>query len=195
MNNFYTGIGSRKTPADVLSEMEELAATLGTAGYVLRSGGADGADSAFEAGAFRVSAETEIYLPWRGFNGNQSSLFGVCERARALAATVHPQWDYLGEGPRKLHSRNCYQVLGKSLQVPSAFVVCWTPDGCECRSERRSGTGGTATAIVLASEAAIPVFNLQKAGARSRLRQHLETLGVRVSIQEKSWSQAQSQLF
>ena len=38
---FYTGIGSRKTPREVLDAMEVIARHLANRGLVLRSGGAD----------------------------------------------------------------------------------------------------------------------------------------------------------
>ena len=44
----YAGIGSRRTPPELLDEMEVLGRQLAIADYVLRSGGAKGADSAFE---------------------------------------------------------------------------------------------------------------------------------------------------
>lgn len=179
MDRIYTGIGSRETPPDVLAEMRALGKALAAAGFTLRSGGADGADAAFEAGAREISgAALEIYLPWPGFNNNPSRLVGVGPRALELAAAIHPAWQRLGPGPRKLHGRNCYQVLGRRLDRPSQFVACWTPDGCESERERSTRTGGTATAIVLASRHGIPVFNLARPGRRAALLEFLAELGV-----------------
>jgi len=48
---FYTGVGSRKTPLSILKVMRKLGYKLAIDGWMLRSGGADGADSAFEKGA------------------------------------------------------------------------------------------------------------------------------------------------
>jgi hypothetical protein len=48
---YYAGIGSRETPSDVCSQMTELAKQLDAENWILRSGGAKGADSAFENGA------------------------------------------------------------------------------------------------------------------------------------------------
>lgn len=68
----YAGIGSRKTPPAELARMEAVGAILQRQGWTLRSGGADGADSAFERGADRASREDgtaahkEIYIPWSG---------------------------------------------------------------------------------------------------------------------------------
>jgi hypothetical protein len=47
----YAGIGSRETPQATLDLMNLIGFTLAQKGHSLRSGGAKGADSAFEAGA------------------------------------------------------------------------------------------------------------------------------------------------
>ena len=86
----YAGIGSRETPIAVLGVLEALATVLARAGFVLRSGAALGADAAFEAGADRAGGVKEIYLPWKGFNGNQSERFIVPNEAFALAEEFHP---------------------------------------------------------------------------------------------------------
>lgn len=67
---YYTGIGSRSTPQNILRLFESLAVTLADEKNVLRSGGAEGADTAFEFGAF--SCDAEIYLPGKSFNGRYS---------------------------------------------------------------------------------------------------------------------------
>lgn len=162
----YTGVGSRQTPAAVCKRMTELAYRLDSAGYILRSGAAEGADTAFEAGA---GPDSEIYLPWRGFNFSTAPFHGVSDAAFKLAKTVHPRWQALPTAVRALHARNCYQVLGPDLNAPSDFLVCWTPDGCEKEADRTSATGGTGTAIVLARRHNIRVFNLYNPGSRRRL--------------------------
>ncbi len=145
---FYTGIGSRETPTNVLAQMTYLAKLLAEYRYTLRSGGADGADTAFENG----STLKEIYLPWPKFNDNKSHLFSPTQEAFEIAKTIHPVWDKLSIGAQKLHARNIHQVLGKDLKTPSEFLVCWTKNGKE--------SGGTATAIKLTKLHNIPVYNL-----------------------------------
>jgi hypothetical protein len=153
----YSGIGSRESPLDILEKMERLSHSFQDE-WVLRSGGAPGADSAFEKGI--TNGNKEIYLPWRQFNDNPSPLFSVSKEAQEMASKFHPNWNNLSPAVKKLMGRNAYQVLGYDLNSPAAFVLCWTPDGCESTKTRTSHTGGTGLAISLASSLFIPVINM-----------------------------------
>ena len=147
---YYTGIGSRKTPKDILSLITKISLYLSKKGYILRSGGAEGADKAFEEGV--LGELKEIYLPWPNFNNNEAIFTPISQEALKMAEKFHPYWINLKEGAKKLQARNCYQVLGKDLNKPSSFVICWTPGGKE--------TGGTAQALRIAKEHNIKIFNL-----------------------------------
>lgn len=144
----YTGIGSRETPADVLALMTKIARRMAGAGFLLRSGAAPGADSAFEAGAGDLK---EIYVPWKGFNGSALGMTPTPE-AFVMAEKFHPAWNRCRRGARALHARNCHQVLGLNLRIPTSLVICWTMDGL-------SG-GGTGQAIRIATHHKIPVHDL-----------------------------------
>ena len=173
----YAGIGSRSTPAADLARMRELAIELAHMGYEMRSGAADGADTAFEQGSDAARGRKAIFLPWPGFQGRypdpKASTYLPSPEAFELAATIHPAWSRLSRGPQALHSRNCHQCLGRALDAPADFVVCWTADGAESARETTSKTGGTGTAIRLASLRGIPVFNLVRDDAEERLRAFL----------------------
>lgn len=158
---YYTGVGSRKTPDDIIKKFRYIGKMLAQSGFILRSGGADGADMAFEQGCDKVAGGKDIYLPWKGFNGNMSSHNNPSPEAFLLASELHPNWIRLKESVKRLHARNCHQVLGQSLHTPSAFTVCWTPDGAETEGQLTSATGGTSTAIRLSVRKGIPVFNLK----------------------------------
>ncbi len=182
MNRIYTGVGSRETPPDVLRSMTELAGTLARNDIFLRTGGANGADSAFEAGAKAEGNRYQLYLPEPGFNGREGFAI-ITRKALAMAARYHPAWQECSRYVRKLHARNAYQVLDIRLDNPSDFVVCWTPDGAVCHAERSQRTGGTGTAISIASEHGVPVFNLQREASRTKLVQFLkDTYGLTVSF-------------
>jgi len=160
----YAGIGSRETPARIQNLMNRIAYTFEKEGFILRSGGADGADSAFENGVVN-NYNKEIYLPWNGFNGRygvsnnpDGGLYTgyptneIAEEAYEYAKKFHPAWDRCSRGAKLMHARNVSQILGWSLLEPSKFVVCWTPNG--------NLIGGTAQALRLANYFEVPVFNL-----------------------------------
>ena len=54
---YYAGIGSRTTPQDVMGRFSNMASFLEQNGFVLRSGGADGVDLAFENGVLNGNKE------------------------------------------------------------------------------------------------------------------------------------------
>lgn len=156
---FYTGVGSRETPKTVQAAMTRIATRLQSEGYVLRSGAAEGADSAFEQGA---GDSKIIYLPWRRFRDHPSPYHSVSEKAMEIASRYHPAWQLCNRYARLCHGRNVYQVLGLELDRKSAFVICWTRGG--------KATGGTATAIRIAEAHAIPVYNLHAWGEAALLK-------------------------
>jgi hypothetical protein len=155
MTRIYAGIGSRETPEEVLDLMEKAAFALAKKGWILRSGGADGADSAFERGCVRAGGAREIYLPWKGFNGNPSALFSIPGRAVEIASRYHPAWGVLKRGAQALHSRNVLQVLGADCETPAAFILCWARVDSNGRTQ-----GGTGQAVRIAEAMGIPVVNL-----------------------------------
>ena len=146
MIRYYTGVGSRNTPQTTLHLMENISSYFNKRKYILRSGGAQGADKAFELGAGYLK---EIYY---ASDAN--------EEAEKIAKKFHPKWNILSEYAKKLHARNAFQVLGKDLNHPSEFVICWTADGCESHKERSIKTGGTGTAISIADKYNVKIINL-----------------------------------
>lgn len=156
---YYTGVGSRDTPQVVCDDMTEIAAFLRPY-FFLRSGGAGGADSAFEDGA---GDHKEIYLPKDGFNGryHDDEVFfymanypDINNRAKKIAEKFHPVWNRLDYRSKQFHTRNVYQVLGKDLKSPSKFLICYTKGGLM--------KGGTATTLRIAKEYKVPIYNLGK---------------------------------
>jgi len=144
----YTGIGSRKTPLDILYQMTDIADHLSKCGWILRSGGATGADTAFEEG----SSKKQIFLPTDP----------IPDVAFEIAAKYHPTWGGLKPYVKKLHARNAQQILGENLDCETKFVVCYTPDGAEKTTTVK--TGGTGQAIRIANGYNIPVYNLFNEG-------------------------------
>lgn len=190
-DRFYTGIGSRQTPLETLAYMRFLAIKLAREGWTLRSGGAKGADSAFEEACDDAGGRKRIYLPWSGFNGRKDGVrvgdslgkaavvYGAGPQAMRIAEKFHPAWDRLSEAAKRLHARNVYQVIGANIPttlVPSEFVVCWTPGG--------KGGGGTGQAIRIAREYDVPVFDLAKPKHVDVLSDFLDCRDIRVEFEK-----------
>lgn len=154
---YYTGVGARKTPKFIQEMMTSVALILSQQAWVLRSGGAEGADTAFEKGA----THKDIYLPWPKFNKNPSPLYAIGVDAFQMASQLHPSWEHLSPAVRKLHARNVYQVLGSDLKTPSEYLVCWTHDGAYTEEMCSKSTGGTGMAIRIAARNGVEILNLR----------------------------------
>ena len=149
---YYAGIGSRKTPSDVLKSMTVIAEILAQKGYILRSGGAVGADQAFEKGS---GTRNEIFLPKADL-----PIWTI-----AFTLHFHPRPDKLSEKGWMLMNRNALQILGIDGNTPVDFVICWTKDG--------KASGGTGQAIRIANSLDIPVYNLYNNNEVSELANRL----------------------
>ena len=133
----YAGIGSRDIDPESMRFLEDIAVLMANKGYVLRSGGASGSDSAFEEGALW---DKEI------FTADDCTL-----QAEEIASQFHPAWHNCKEYVRKLHGRNAMIILGEDLNTPVERVFCWT------LNENR---GGTSLGLKIARHYKIPVHNL-----------------------------------
>jgi hypothetical protein len=162
MEKYYAGIGSRKTPIDIQDDMVLLATMLRRMGFILRSGGALGADVSFEMGALD---KKEVFTA----NSN------IPDKAFEIAKEVHPAWNNCSPYAKRLHARNVLQVLGQNLDNPVEFVAVWTPDGCETLATRTFSTGGSGQAIALADTLDIPIYNLKNTNRLDDLCVFLES--------------------
>ena len=145
---YYAGIGSRKTPPHILDLMTHVAKYMSNLDWVLRSGAAEGADTAFENGAGGLK---EI------FTANSH----IPQEAMDTVERYHPAPDYLTPYVKKLMARNAMQIFGSNMNTPVSFVICWTPDGANGTSKPTTRvSGGTGQAIRIAAANNIDVLNL-----------------------------------
>mgnify|MGYP001166279383 FL=1 len=172
MSRVYAGIGARATPPGVLEIMKALASRMEGEDWKLRSGGAAGADSAFEAGVVNPSNKA-IYLPGQRFNQRSAGMPGVYDSTRQqgwqqaleTVARYHPAPERLSPFARNLMARNAMQVLGPRLDAPADLVVAYTPGGAV--------TGGTGQALRMAGDIGIPVRNLGDPAVLAAVRRYL----------------------
>ena len=174
----YAGVGPRQTPEPILELMTKLASCLKDR-YTLRSGGAKGADTAFEQGAL---PNVEIFLPWEShvhylqhtylptdweeiFVSPARKFTTVSPKALEIAERFHPRWGACSQWARLLHGRNSHIMLGRDLESPVEFVVCWTQGGKK--------TGGTGQALRLAEFYKIPIYNLEILEIRRKILENM----------------------
>lgn len=154
MKRFYAGIGSRSCPPDQCRLITHLALQLGPH-FTMRSGGAEGADKAFEYGSLGTS------LVLRPKDSTPA--------AEEIARQIHPAWHMCNDYARKLHGRNIQLILGKNLDEPAEFVLAWTLNPT---------MGGTRTGIVLAKQRGIPVYNLAMPDELQRASEFIMSFNV-----------------
>lgn len=167
----YTCIGSRKTPPHIYKLTARLAYILAELGYAVYSGGCPlGMDHAGMIGAYRHQksdkSRNRIYISWDGMSGLRHDPengffcpidhFDNYEEAADLGRTARGTWNGLGKGGIAHHSRNPYQPLGDDLKSPTDFVLTWAP----LAGKGPYVKGGTATAVKIALDHGIPVYNL-----------------------------------
>lgn len=166
----YAGMSNPDTPETVTAQMKRLATYLEEQGYTLRTNGGKGGEEAFEQGVERK----EIHLPWKRFNDRDSKFNRTSDEAKAVIRQFAPSFDTLKPAVQTIVASKAHVILGKDLQNPVKFLVCWSQDGAESSSEKSPKTGYIGVAIALASSLKIPVFNLQKPDALDRLKQFLQ---------------------
>lgn len=140
----YGGVGSRDTPTHACEAMERIGVALCKRGWMLRSGGAIGADRAFQRGAEAVDRTLlEVF--------NAYDAVGHVW-AHQDAAAHQPGWEGCNGSARLLLARNSLIVRGHDMQTHILFLVCWT--------ERGQVIGGTGQTMRVCASAGIPIFNL-----------------------------------
>ena len=178
MQKYITIIGSRIITDEEYYTLKNLASTLHGMGYVLRSGGADGADSTISH-----LLNIEVYIPWNGFNNlyhNGKTVFELSklpnqDLAKSRIMKIHPAPQKLTQGALKLHTRNIYQVIGfRGIDgVKSEMVIYCADEGNDFLPK-----GGTRTAIAYAKQLNIPVYNIRNgANAQKIVKAAMEAIG------------------
>ncbi len=193
----YTGIGTRDLHRDISRTLFTFAFLAGISGKKLRSGGADGSDTSFEAGAMMAyrflkknlpeeyaskltrNRMVSIFLPWSGFNGRKNDATNgyVCDyqkypKARELAIKYRPAGsplESLKQGAQHLMCRNSQQIFGEDCEHLTDLVVCQTNDGKD--------SGGTGQAIRIALDNGVLVKNYGTPEGKSFIEDFIEVQG------------------
>lgn len=181
---FWTGVGSRS----ITQEEQELAVYVAETitrhfGMVLRSGAAEGADTAFQKGVCNVDPKyCQIWTPWNSFRPKEQHVgFPSCsyitpttemfEKSRKafIDTGIIPWFDNMKQGAQKLHGRNFYQVAGKHGE-PLSRICIYIADE-DANGEVK---GGTRSAVLVSRHYDIPTYNLRIKEQRELLLSKIE---------------------
>lgn len=185
---YYTGIGSRDISPDTYQLLVDIGERMAEKGYVLRSGGAQGADQAFQEGACKVDPDkTEIWLPDSTFENKRlqdakflGSNYTVPDNSTREAAE---EW-LIDSGvvknirsknlkSRKLLCRNVYQVVGGTCPILmprkwlSSVVIYAT-------NEEEIYKKGTRVGVWTGRHFGVPTYNVMIDKQRGKLLSLLE---------------------
>lgn len=158
--------GDKDTPPEILAKVKEIAQFLESKGYTIRVGG----DGPFEEAAEMAVNKKELLLPWKDFNNKTSTTTYSIERASHIAKMFHPAYENMKKGVQGILAKNARLIMGNKMMSPSTLLVTWTPDGVEDIRSVNVGSGFSGHAVKIASAARVPVFNLAKPDAETRIR-------------------------
>jgi hypothetical protein len=196
---WLTGVGSRETPESICHLMRMFAAVTYSLGYRWRSGGAKGADEAFEQGVLGHphyqpgtcldDVTLQVFLPWNGYKPDPNSeerkyqdyakgyidatKLSAYPQAQEMVPYYHPLGDRIRDPERRgifgMHARNMFQPLGPDLLSPSRHVYLYAKPSPDARFV----SGGTRTAHFVASQNKLPITNFYFDESRNRIAEFL----------------------
>lgn len=153
VKSFVTLIGSRRTPNDICNMMSLTGKKLQDK-YIMRSGGAIGADKAFEK---NVKPENKCIYTVKNFDFSQEN-YDFCYSELMSIWDKELNFDLYEKYNQILLLRDINQVLGSkntSLEK-SKFLITWTPH----ENYFKRDVGGSRIAIRCALKHGIKVHNL-----------------------------------
>jgi len=179
MSKYYTGIGSSNSkrskakkynpPKYALEMATKIGKKLETKGWILRSGGATGMDSAFEK---LVSSKNKKIYTVDNFDFSPKN-YDFCRKELESVMDKGYDLDGYNKYAQLLLLRDVNQIIGSpnmgDFMIKSRFVICWTPHTDYFKAD----IGGTRFAVRVALKYDIPVFNLVSEIDRNRINHWL----------------------
>ena len=121
----YAGFGAENAPPEVAQLMTEVGEELAYQDFLLRSGGAQGSDEAFENGARLIGGRRRIYLHTDGLRERQDGVdqatADIPERAFQVVKEHRAGWNTLTEAEQRHYTRENFYERTKG-DPPSADI-------------------------------------------------------------------------
>ena len=157
-------------PPDIKERAAKVAEILESHGCTLRTDTTTEFDDIFQSKITRK----EIYLPWKGFKDLESSFYFSTDVSKEVAKKYFTKFDEMKDTVKAFLSRNTRMVLGQEIKSNVSFMIVWTADGAESKSEKTVKTGLSSHPMSIAFDIKVPVFNLQRPDVVERLSKYLE---------------------
>lgn len=151
-------MGPRKVTGKIQAVMTAFAQVLDNHRAILRSGGGEGTEAAFEAG----STLKVVYLPWNGFNGKEGAHYIPID-AKLTAAHLHPSWAIANSETRLLLARDVLRLCGEDNKSPVKFLVYWDINEGTKATQSNTVVSNLSLIVKHAKSLNIPTFNMAKA--------------------------------
>jgi len=118
--------------------------------------------------------QTELILPWKGFNERESKFTFNPDEAYYVAKLYQPNYESIKDGAKIFLATNVRLIMGQKLNSPTLFLITWSQDGCEHARDRSIKTGNVGHVIAIATALRLPIFNLARPDALQRLLSYIE---------------------
>lgn len=157
---------NREVPESFKESLKPLIKDLSDAGYTVRITSVKGLEEAFNIGF----ARKELVLAWKGFEEQEADNYFNTPNSFEIAKKFHPTYNSMKPAVQAFLARNVRLVLGKELKSVPLFMLTWSLDGAETFIEKTGRTGFVGHPMSMCHALHIPVFNLAKPDAETKLR-------------------------
>lgn len=157
---YYAGSGAINAPENIIRLMSDIASYMENKGYVLRSCGMEGSDTAFEFGV-KSDKNRIIY-----------TINDVIQENIDMAYNIYPYQDRVVNGD-KYAGMKIIQSLGKCLTKPISLCIVWTESKAITLKEslkKYKTTGNCGILIGICEYYKIPIYNLAVNEHYNRIR-------------------------
>lgn len=162
---------------DITNKFTKVAKALLTKGYILRHRGSK-EDKLWNELIHLEGMKYESFLPWKKFNDNikKPKTFKVDINGHNIVAYYHKGYDKLKPGIKNIIGTEVQCCLSETYDNPCDLIIVYSPTGDELitKDSKFKELGNTTFVLKIAAEAGIPVFNLSKDDAITRIVEFLK---------------------
>lgn len=163
---------NREFPEEIKNKLFSIASKLIAAGYTVRYN-ADELDTFKKLNGIS-SANTEAYVPWKGFNEIDSKHSWNTKTSKHLAQTNFQAWEKLPGVIQSMLARDVRTLFGDKNTSTTMALITWSQDAATKRIEITKDTGRASFILKLAATYSFPIINIQKPGSEEVIAKYFQ---------------------